>query len=51
MRIFNLEVILAALIALTVVIVWLFIAWEAFQKSIPFNALRASPGQTIFLRY
>src|SRR5205823_14291238 len=36
MRRFNLEVILAALIALTILIVLLLTAWEAFQKSMPF---------------
>jgi hypothetical protein len=34
MRIFNLEVILAALIALTILIVGLFTAWGAFQNSV-----------------
>jgi hypothetical protein len=34
MRIFNLEVILAALIALAIFIVWLFTAWGAFQNSV-----------------
>jgi len=34
MRIFTLEIILVALIALTVLIVCLFITWEAFQKNL-----------------
>jgi hypothetical protein len=43
MRIFNLEVVLAALIALAVLIVWLFMAWEAFQKSMPFSHVLSRP--------
>jgi hypothetical protein len=35
MRIFNLEVILAALIALALLIGCSFTAWEAFQNSVP----------------
>jgi hypothetical protein len=35
MRRFNLEVILVALIALALLIGWLFNTWEAFQKSVP----------------
>ena len=38
MRIFNLEVILAALIALAILIVWLFTAWAAFRESCLFGA-------------
>jgi hypothetical protein len=34
-RIFNLEVILAALIVLAFLIAWLFSAWGAFQNSVP----------------
>ena len=37
MRIFNLEVILGALIALTLLIGCSFTAWEAFQKAMPFG--------------
>jgi hypothetical protein len=35
MRRFNLEVVLVALIALALLIGWLFNTWEAFQKSVP----------------
>jgi hypothetical protein len=38
MRRFNLEVVLAALIALALLITWLFSTWEAFQKSMPLIA-------------
>jgi hypothetical protein len=34
MRRFNLEVLLVALIALALLITWLFSTWEAFQKSL-----------------
>jgi hypothetical protein len=34
MRIFNLEVVVVALTALTILIMWLSSAWVAFQKSI-----------------
>jgi hypothetical protein len=34
MRRFNLEVLLVALIALALLITWLFSTWEAFQKSV-----------------
>jgi len=34
MRIFTLEIILVSVIALTILIVCLFIAWEAFQKNL-----------------
>ncbi len=33
MRLFNLEVVLVALIALALLIGWGFITWEAFQRS------------------
>jgi hypothetical protein len=55
MRRFNLEVILAALIALTISIVLLLTAWEAFQKSMPLGillnlltALRRNSGSSVF---
>jgi hypothetical protein len=35
MRRFNLEVVLVALIALGLLIGWLFNTWEAFQNSLP----------------
>jgi len=35
MRRFNLEVVLVALMALALLIGWLFNTWEAFQKSVP----------------
>ena len=35
MRRFNLEVVLVALIALALLIGWLFNTWEVFQKSVP----------------
>jgi hypothetical protein len=34
MRVFNLGVIVVALIVLTILIVWLFGAWLAFEKSL-----------------
>ena len=37
MRRFNLEVVLVALIALALLIAWLFTTWEAFQKSLLFR--------------
>jgi len=37
MRRFNLEVVLVALIALALLIAWLFTTWEAFQKSVPLS--------------
>ena len=55
MRRFNLEVILAALIALTISIVLLLTAWEAFQKSMPlgirFYLLTAPPGEILDLLF
>jgi hypothetical protein len=39
---FNLEVVLVALIALALLITWLFSTWEAFQKSVPPSRPRAS---------
>jgi hypothetical protein len=35
MRRFNLEVVLVALLALWLLIGWLFNTWEAFEKSLP----------------
>jgi hypothetical protein len=34
MRVFNLEVIVVALIVLTILIVWLSATWTAFEKSL-----------------
>jgi hypothetical protein len=39
---FNLEVVLIALIALALLITWLFSTWEAFQKIVPPSRPRAS---------
>jgi hypothetical protein len=37
MRRFNLEVVLVALIAIALLIAWLFTTWEAFQESVPLS--------------
>ena len=43
MRRFNLEVVLAALVALAFLIVWLFSTWDAFQNSVPLSR----PGSSL----
>jgi hypothetical protein len=37
MRRFNLEVVFVALIALVLAIMWSFITWQAFQRSVPLS--------------
>ena len=49
MRRFNLEVLLVALIALALLITWLFSTWEAFQKSVlMFPAVQLLPLTGVF---
>jgi hypothetical protein len=42
MRVFNLEIILVALIVLMILIGWLFTTWGAFQKSLALSCPMSS---------